>query len=51
MRVNAHMDELEKKHQKIDEMVSHAMGVALIAFTVVGVAVMLEQHVASVLAR
>ncbi len=32
-------------------MVSHVMGVLLIAFTVVGVAVLLQQHVASVLAR
>lgn len=45
------MDELEKKHRQTDEMVSHAMGVVLIAFTLVGVAVLLEQHVASVLAR
>jgi hypothetical protein len=45
------MDELQRKHQETDEMVSHVMGVLLIAFTVVGVAILLQQHVASVLAR
>ncbi len=45
------MDELEKQHQQTDEMISHVMGVVLIAFTLIGIAILLQQHVASVLAR
>ena len=52
MRVNGHVDESQQQqHQKSDELVQLVMGVLLIAFAVVAVAVLLAVQVSTVLAR
>lgn len=53
MRVNGHVDESQQqqKHKESDELVQLVMGVLLIAFAVVAVAVLLAVQVSTVLAR
>ncbi len=57
MRVNADMDETyveetqEQKQRKTDEMVQLLMGVLLMAFAVIAIAVMLAMQVSSVFNR
>lgn len=52
MRVNAHVEETQQqKQRKTDEMVQLVMGVLLMAFAVVAIAVMLAMQVSSVFNR
>jgi len=50
VRVNGYVDESQKRKES-DELVQLVMGVALIAFAVVGVAVLLAMQVTTVLGR
>lgn len=50
MRVNGHVDESQKRKES-DELVQLVMGVALIAFAIVGVAVLLTMQVSTILGR
>lgn len=51
MLVNADVNESQQKQQKSDELVQLVMGVLLIAFAMVAVAVLLAMQVSSVLGR
>jgi len=50
VRVNGHVDESQKRKES-DELVQLVMGVALIAFAIVGVAVLLTMQVSTILGR
>ena len=51
LRVNGCVNEQQRKQKNSDELVQLVMGVALMAFAVVAVAVLLAAHVADILAR
>ena len=52
MRVNGHVEDSQQtKQQKTDEMIQLLMGVLLMAFAVVAIAVMLAMQVSSVFNR
>jgi ABC-type uncharacterized transport system permease subunit len=52
VRVNAHVEETQQqKQKKTDEMVQLVMGVALMAFAVIAIAVLLAIRVSDVLSH
>jgi len=51
VRVNAHVDESQRKQQQTEEMVQLLMGVLLMGFAVVAICVMLAMQVSSVFNR